>query len=110
MSTVKSTYDDPALASEPIARDRTWELLDQVMGLVAISIDAGGLAKAADWDALGTGETYVGYGRGVGRDASPAQLALITGRCRATGPSRKSPPLSAPPAARSRSVRAYVFA
>src|SRR3954452_15985828 len=37
---------------------------------------ADGLAEAADWNTLGTGETYVGYGRGVGRVDSPAQLAL----------------------------------
>jgi hypothetical protein len=39
-------------------------------------VEADGLAEAADWDTLGTGETYVGYGRGVGRVDSPAHLAL----------------------------------
>jgi hypothetical protein len=41
-----------------------------------VRVDADGLAKAADWETLGTGETYVGYGRGTGRVALPAQLAL----------------------------------
>jgi hypothetical protein len=41
-----------------------------------VRVDAGGLFEAADWETLGTGETYVGYGRGVGRVDSPAQLAL----------------------------------
>ena len=36
----------------------------------------GGLAEAADWDTLRSGETYLGYGRGAGRADSPAQLAL----------------------------------
>jgi FtsH-binding integral membrane protein len=38
MSTVNSTYDDPTLAGEPVARDRTQQLLGQVMGLVAIAV------------------------------------------------------------------------
>jgi thiol-disulfide isomerase/thioredoxin len=41
-----------------------------------VRVEAGGLARAADWDTLGTGETYVGYGRGVGRVDSPAHLTL----------------------------------
>src|SRR3954465_5159034 len=38
MTTVKTTYDDAALASEVTARDRTHELLGQVMGLVAVTV------------------------------------------------------------------------
>jgi hypothetical protein len=41
MTTVKTTYDDASLASEPIARDRTHEphkLLGQVMVLVAVAV------------------------------------------------------------------------
>jgi FtsH-binding integral membrane protein len=38
MSTVKSTYDDRALAGEPIARDQARGLLGQVMGLVAVAV------------------------------------------------------------------------
>jgi thiol-disulfide isomerase/thioredoxin len=41
-----------------------------------VRVDAGGLAEAADWAILRSGETYVGYGRGAGRVDSPAQLAL----------------------------------
>jgi modulator of FtsH protease len=37
MSTVKATYDDRALAGEPIARDQARGLLGQVMGLVAVA-------------------------------------------------------------------------
>jgi FtsH-binding integral membrane protein len=38
MSTTRTTYDDPALAGRPAARDRTRELLGQVMGLVAVTV------------------------------------------------------------------------
>src|SRR3954466_1680357 len=38
MSTVKTTYDGPALAGEPVAHDRTQQLLGQVMGLVAVAV------------------------------------------------------------------------
>src|SRR4051794_438699 len=38
MSTVKTTYDGPTLAAEPVARDRTRQLLGQVMGLVAVAV------------------------------------------------------------------------
>jgi thiol-disulfide isomerase/thioredoxin len=56
----------------------TERAIQQLLGIdeQTVSVDAGGLAEAADWDTLGTGETYVGYGRGVGRVDSPAQLAL----------------------------------
>jgi thiol-disulfide isomerase/thioredoxin len=52
--------------------------IQQILGIDedTARVDAGGLAEAADWDTLGTGETYVGYGRGVGRVDSPAELAL----------------------------------
>ena len=33
-----TTYDAPTLAGEPIARDRTQQLLGQVMGLVAVAV------------------------------------------------------------------------
>jgi thiol-disulfide isomerase/thioredoxin len=40
-------------------------------------VDASGLAQAADWETLGSPETYVGYGRGDRRsDASADRLAL----------------------------------
>jgi FtsH-binding integral membrane protein len=38
MSTVRTTYDDPALAGEAFARDRGRELLGRVMGLVAVAV------------------------------------------------------------------------
>jgi FtsH-binding integral membrane protein len=38
VSTVKTTYDDRALADEPIARDQARGLLGQVMGLVAVAV------------------------------------------------------------------------
>jgi hypothetical protein len=41
-----------------------------------VRVEAGGLAEAADWDTLCSGETYVGYGRGAGRVDSPRGLAL----------------------------------
>src|SRR3954462_11284991 len=38
MSTVKTTYDGPTLAGEPVAHDRAQRLLGQVMGLVAVAV------------------------------------------------------------------------
>jgi FtsH-binding integral membrane protein len=38
MSSVKTTYDDPALAGKAIARDQARELLGQVMGYVAVTV------------------------------------------------------------------------
>src|SRR4051794_7474979 len=38
MSTVKTTYDGLTLAAEPVAHDRTRQLLGQVMGLVAVTV------------------------------------------------------------------------
>jgi FtsH-binding integral membrane protein len=38
MSAVKSTYDDPALGGQAIARDQARGLLGQVMGLVAVAV------------------------------------------------------------------------
>jgi FtsH-binding integral membrane protein len=38
MSALKTTYDDRALAGEAITRDRTRELLGQVMGFVAVTV------------------------------------------------------------------------
>jgi thiol-disulfide isomerase/thioredoxin len=58
--------------------EETERAIQQLLGIDegTVRVDADGLSEAADWDTLGTGETYVGYGRGVGRVASPAQLAL----------------------------------
>jgi thiol-disulfide isomerase/thioredoxin len=58
--------------------DETERAIQQQLGIDAETggIDAGGLAEAADWDTLRSGETYIGYGRGAGRVDSPAHLAL----------------------------------
>ena len=58
--------------------EETERAIQQLLGIdeETVRVDAGGLAEAADWDTLRTGETYVGYGRGVGRVDSPGQLAL----------------------------------
>jgi thiol-disulfide isomerase/thioredoxin len=58
--------------------EETERAIQQLLGIDedTVRVDAGGLYEAADWDTLGTGETYVGYGRGVGRVAAPAQLGL----------------------------------
>ena len=58
--------------------DKTERAIQQLLGIdeETVRVEAGGLAEAADWDTLRSGETYIGYGRGVGRVDSPAQLAL----------------------------------
>jgi len=58
--------------------EETERAIQQLLGVdeETVRVDAGGLAEAADWDTLRTGETYVGYGRGTGRVDSPAHLAL----------------------------------
>jgi thiol-disulfide isomerase/thioredoxin len=58
--------------------EETERAIQQLLGIdeETVRVEADGLAEAADWDTLGTGETYVGYGRGVGRVDSPAHLAL----------------------------------
>jgi hypothetical protein len=38
MSTVKTTFDTPGVGSEAATRDRTRELLGQVMGFVAVTV------------------------------------------------------------------------
>src|SRR3954469_9268762 len=54
MSTVKTTHDGPTLAGGPIARDRTRELLGQVMGLVAIAVGFAALGAYLGRDLSGT--------------------------------------------------------
>jgi thiol-disulfide isomerase/thioredoxin len=58
--------------------EETERAIQQLLGIdeETVRVDADGLAEPADWDTLGTGETYVGYGRGVGRVDSPAHLTL----------------------------------
>jgi thiol-disulfide isomerase/thioredoxin len=53
--------------------------IQQLLGVdeATVRVDAGGLAEAADWDTLGSPETYVGYARGERRSDPPADgLAL----------------------------------
>ncbi|MGZ6649247.1 MAG: thioredoxin [Solirubrobacteraceae bacterium] len=58
--------------------EETGRAIQQLLGIdeETVRVDAGGLAEAADWETLRTGETYLGYGRGAGRVDPPAQLAL----------------------------------
>jgi thiol-disulfide isomerase/thioredoxin len=57
--------------------EETERAIQELLGIDedTVRVDAGGLAEAADWDSLRSGETYIGYGRGAGRVDSPAQLA-----------------------------------
>lgn len=62
MNTFNATYDEQALAGEPIARDRSRELLGRVMGLVAATVG------------------FTALGAYLGRDLSGATgLALFIG-------------------------------
>jgi FtsH-binding integral membrane protein len=54
MSTVKTTYDGPTLAGEPITHDRTQQLLGQVMGLVAVAVAFAALGAYLGRDLSGT--------------------------------------------------------
>jgi thiol-disulfide isomerase/thioredoxin len=58
--------------------EETERAIQQMLGIdeEPVRVEAGGLAEAADWETLGSGETYIGYGRGVGRVDSPRGLAL----------------------------------
>jgi thiol-disulfide isomerase/thioredoxin len=58
--------------------EETERAIQQLLGIdeETVRVEADGLAEAADWDSLRTGETYVGHGQGIGRVDSPAQLAL----------------------------------
>lgn len=56
-----------------------------------VRVDAGGLSEAADWNALGSQETYLGSLRGERRTSAPAdRLALKLASPR--GDTRHSPP------------------
>jgi hypothetical protein len=48
MSAFGDTFADPALGSPPIERDRTRELLGQVMALVAVAVAFAALAPTSD--------------------------------------------------------------
>jgi FtsH-binding integral membrane protein len=54
MSTAETTYDGPTLAGEPVAHDRTRQLLGQVMGLVAVAVAFAALGAYLGRDLSGT--------------------------------------------------------
>jgi thiol-disulfide isomerase/thioredoxin len=56
------------------AYEETERAIQQLLGVDGepVRVDAGGLAEAADWDALRSPETYVGYARGERRNDSRA--------------------------------------
>src|SRR3954452_19746103 len=58
--------------------EETERAIQQMLGIdeETVRVEADGLAEAADWNTLGSGETYVGDGRGVVRVDSPLHLAL----------------------------------
>jgi thiol-disulfide isomerase/thioredoxin len=61
------------------AYEDTERAIQQLLGVdgETVSVDAGGLAEAADWDTLRSPETYVGYARGERRtDPRADGLAL----------------------------------
>jgi thiol-disulfide isomerase/thioredoxin len=61
------------------AYEETERAIQQLLGVdeELVDVDAGGLAEAADWGALKSPETYVGYARGERRtDRSGEELAL----------------------------------
>jgi hypothetical protein len=61
------------------AYEETERAIQQLLGVDGelVRVDAGGLAAAADWDTLGSPETYVGSARGERRTEAPAaRLAL----------------------------------
>src|SRR3954454_19524572 len=54
MSAVKTIHDGPTLAGEPVAHDRTEQLLGQVMGLVAVAVAFAALGAYLGRDLSGT--------------------------------------------------------
>jgi hypothetical protein len=58
--------------------DENERAIQQLLGVdeETVSVDADGLAEAADWDTLRSPETYVGDARGERRDARADALAL----------------------------------
>ena len=69
-----------------------------------VRVDAGGVAEAADWETLGTPETYVGSARGEAAARAPTGSRSTTGRCPGSGRWAMRPPCSKRPAVRSRSA------
>jgi thiol-disulfide isomerase/thioredoxin len=61
------------------AYEQIEQAIQQLLGVEqdTVDVDTGGLAEAADWDALGSAETYVGHARGERHSGAPAdRLAL----------------------------------
>jgi thiol-disulfide isomerase/thioredoxin len=61
------------------AYEETERAIQQLLGVdgETVRVDAGGVAEAADWDSLGSPETYIGYARGERRsDPRADALAL----------------------------------
>jgi thiol-disulfide isomerase/thioredoxin len=61
------------------AYEETERAIQDMLGVDGqlVQVDAGGLSAAADWDALGSPETYLGHARGERRvDASADELSL----------------------------------
>jgi thiol-disulfide isomerase/thioredoxin len=61
------------------AYEETERAIQELLGVEEelVRVDAGGVAEAADWDTLGSPETYLGYARGERRsDARAAALGL----------------------------------
>jgi thiol-disulfide isomerase/thioredoxin len=59
--------------------EETERAIQELVGMDGdlVQVDAGGLSAAADWDALGSPETYLGRARGERRvDARPEELSL----------------------------------
>src|SRR3954447_15148839 len=56
------------------AYEETERAIQKLLGIDEgpVRVDTGGLAEAADWDTLGSPETYLGYARGTGRNDGSA--------------------------------------
>jgi thiol-disulfide isomerase/thioredoxin len=69
------------------AYEETERAIQRLLGVdgETVRVDAGGLAEAADWDALGSPETYVGYARGERRSRDQRADGLALNRWALTG-------------------------
>jgi thiol-disulfide isomerase/thioredoxin len=61
------------------AYEETERAVQQLLGVDGelVRVDAGGLSEAADWDALRSPETYLGYARGERRSDRPADALRL---------------------------------
>jgi thiol-disulfide isomerase/thioredoxin len=64
------------------AYEETEHAIQRLVGVdqETVRVDAGGLAEAADWNALGSPETYVGYARGERRTSDQRADGLALNR------------------------------